>query len=36
MSIGNHEYSMYFFLIKIQFLLIGDSSLFPLCGIRSE
>ena len=36
MSIGNHEYNMYLFLINIQFLLIGDSSLLLLCGIRSE
>jgi len=30
MSIGNHAYYMYFFCAKIQFSLIGDSSLLRL------
>jgi hypothetical protein len=30
MSIGNHTYNAYFFCARIQFVLIGDSSLLRL------
>jgi hypothetical protein len=30
MSVGNHTYNTYFYFTRIQFVLIGDSSLLRL------